>query len=129
MSDGPVSNVWPPTELAGTTTPRQRFAGGWGTHASAGGGEGSGDRIQTELSTDKAVDDSDRPLVIRWQDNRSLVWSKEHTVSLSRIGPAPMTLKIPSLGIYRSRQWEIIAQSAVPLIIAAVEEEAEQLGS
>ena len=129
MSDGPTVNSWPAAEVAGTTTPRQRWGGGWGAHASAGGGQGSGERIQPEYGPDKTPDTEERPMVIRWQDNRTLVWSKEHTISLARVGPAPITLKMLSMGIYRSRQIEIIMQTAAPLVLVSVEEEAEQLGS
>lgn len=129
MSDGPTVNAWPPTEVAGVTTPQQRFAGGWGAPANSGGGEGSGERINPEFSSDKAPDTENRYLAIRWQDNRSSAWSKEHLVSLGKIGPAITTIKIASLGIYKSRQWEIILQAAFPLVIVTVEEEAEQLGS
>ncbi len=129
MADGPNTNIWPPTEVAGTTTPRQRFAGGWGTPKESGGGTATGERIQPEYTPDLSPDFAENYMVIRWQNNRSLVWSKEHPISLNHLEGSPLTVRLRSLGIYRSRQWEIIAQAAVPLVIVAVEEEADILGS
>lgn len=129
MSDGPNMGTWPPTEIAGTTTPRQRLAGGWGLPKELGGGTAQGERLLPDTAPDKTPDMGNRYAVIRWRDNKSAVWSKEHIIDLGQIGPVPLTLTIKRLGVYRSRQWELVAQSAVPFVFLAVEEEIEFLGS
>ena len=128
MSDLTVS-AWPPAVPAGTTVQTELIGGGTGIPKEIGGGDGTGPRIEPRYAADKADDASERFMIVRWNDDRSGNWGMEHVVSLGNIGPEPMTVYLARLGAYRSRQWELIAQSAMPLVIVFAEEEAEALGS
>lgn len=124
----PTIYTWPPAIPAGTTSTVELVGGGSGLPVRKGGNDNI-DCVNPRYASDKEPDMTERYLVIRWQDDRRNAWSKEHTIQLGRLGQVPMTLKVPALGMYRSRQWELIAQSAVPFVIVSVEEEAELLGS
>lgn len=117
-------NPWPPTVPAGTTAQSELIGGGTGLAARKGGGD-TADCVNAQYALDKAPDDSYRWVAIRWNDDRKNTWSKEHVLSLGKIGPSPLVLKTPRLGMYKTRQWEIVAQSDVPLIIFSVEEEVD----
>lgn len=121
--------TWPPTTPAGTTPINSLMGGGQANAPESGGGIGIGPRIWDQLGPDKAGDFDERYMAIRWRDDRSTQWSNEIAVDLGKIGIKPMTVEFKRLGVYRARQWEFVAQSAVPLIIVVAEEEAELLGS
>jgi hypothetical protein len=128
MSDLTVL-AWPPAVPLGTTAQTELMGGGAGIPKEKGGGDGTGPRIEPRYAADKSTDAAERFMIVRWNDDRSEAWSKEHIVSLGSIGPEPMSVHLARLGMYRSRQWELIAQSAMPLVIVFAEEEAELLGS
>lgn len=65
-------------------------------------------------------------LSVRWLTDREK-WSKEHLVNLGFQGDAYPTARFKRMGMYHTRQYELVASSPVVALIVAVEEEAELL--
>lgn len=69
---------------------------------------------------------SDPQLMIRWRDDNNR-WSNEHWVSLGNLGEKDIVRRIFTQGIYRTRQYEFVSTSSVPVIFIDAEENIEVL--
>lgn len=65
-------------------------------------------------------------VVIRWRDNNGN-WSNEHELSLKAIGNTDFIARIQRSGVYRARQFEIVATDSAPIIFGEAEEDFEVL--
>lgn len=61
-------------------------------------------------------------LLVRWQDNRLGKWSKLKFVSLGKTGEASLTRRIGPMGVYRSRQFELVVTDSVIFTLSAIED-------
>ena len=65
-------------------------------------------------------------LMVRWRDDNAK-WSQEKTLSLGKHGQTDLTLRLFRTGIFRTRQYEISATDAVPIMFTEAEEDIEVL--
>lgn len=78
------------------------------------------------MGTDALGQMDDRAMSLRWQDDRTR-WSKERVLDLGRGGDLFPTVRLFRLGLYRTRQWEIVCPTSILQCVVAVEEDAEVL--
>jgi len=56
---------------------------------------------------------TDPKLMIRWRDNNRANWSNEHYISLGNIGETDLILRLKRLGVFRTRQFELVVTDVV----------------
>ena len=78
----------------------------------------------TPMGDDTAGNTEERFMSLRWQDDRER-WSKERLVDLGTTGNTFPTIRFHRLGMYRTRQWEIVCSSPVLQCVVVMEEDAE----
>ena len=62
-------------------------------------------------------------MTVRWRDNGSTSWKTERTVELGAVGNTEFIGRLPALGRYRSRQYEIALSADHPLVLVSMEED------
>lgn len=78
------------------------------------------------MGSDAPDVNAERLMSMRWFDNRER-WSKERLIDIGIQGDRFPTVRIHRLGLYRTRQWEIVCAASVLQCIVAIEEDAEVL--
>lgn len=78
----------------------------------------------TPMGSDTAGTTDNRYMSLRWQDDRQ-TWSNERIIDLGQTGNRFPTIRFHRLGVYRSRQWELVCTATVLQCIVAMEEDAE----
>lgn len=68
------------------------------------------------------TDPVDPKLLIRYRNDGKPNWSNYREVSLGKLGDTEIFKRIPGLGCYRNRQYEIVCTAGVPLTITGLEE-------
>jgi hypothetical protein len=66
-------------------------------------------------------------ITLRWRDNGPTEWSNEKEIDLGDIGEREIVKEFRNLGIYRTRQYEIVASDPVPIVYGKAEEDIEVL--
>jgi len=61
-------------------------------------------------------------LTIRWK-NENLSWSRPREISLGDIGDKEIVRQLNLLGMFRTRQYEIVCSEAVPVVFGEAKEE------
>lgn len=61
-------------------------------------------------------------ILIRWRNNGKSDWTNYREINLGDIGRTEIIKRIRGLGQYRTRQYEIVCTSGVPLTISGIEE-------
>lgn len=69
----------------------------------------------------------DAVVSIRWKDNGKNQWSNYHNIPLKDQGDTNFFAKMTRLGMYRSRQYEIVHTENAPFSLAGIEEDVEGL--
>jgi hypothetical protein len=64
-----------------------------------------------------------KEILIRYRNDNGSKWSNYLAVSLGDTGDTNVFKRISGLGAYRTRQYEIVCTSGVPITIAGVEED------
>jgi len=72
------------------------------------------------------VSDNEPKIKLRWRDNNGL-WSNWKTMSLGKMGETNFIISLKRLGIYRTRQYEIIHSENSDFILVSLEEDADVL--
>lgn len=80
----------------------------------------------TPMGTDALGQTDERKMSLRWQDDRER-WSKERVIDLGLGGDLFPTVRLFRLGLYRTRQWELVCPTSILQCVVAVEEDAEVL--
>lgn len=65
---------------------------------------------------------------MRWRSDGKSNWSNERIMSLQRVGDTDFIARLLGLGIYRTRQYEIIMSDKTPFVLVKGEEEIQVLG-
>ena len=63
-----------------------------------------------------------RKLLIRWRNDGKSAWSNYRELNLGETGDYEIVRRIQGLGQYRSRQYEIVSYTAVPITLTGAEE-------
>ena len=63
-------------------------------------------------------------MTVRWDNDRT-GWKDERHVSLGDVGDTYLVHRLRRLGIYRTRQWELVCASPVVQCVVSMEEDAE----
>lgn len=72
-------------------------------------------------------DMSDVELTIKWRDNGETEWKTERLLNFGSPGTTELSKRINNLGIYKSRQYEIVMTGNNPFAITRIEEDFEYL--
>ena len=120
----PLPEPWPPALVSGTQPLNPMEFGGLGTSISEGGA-GANEIPQT--SYDRLNDLTPQSIMIRWNDDNSDKWSNEHTLTIGLPADTEFLAQKFRLGMYVSRQWEIVSQGRFPICIVSIEENVELL--
>jgi hypothetical protein len=107
----PNPEAWPPAQVAGTVPAKPYELGS--------------DFPQTAY--DQPAGPTVQTVTIRWNDDASERWSKEHTLTAGPSSDTEFLAQRFRLGMYVSRQWEIVVATKHPVCIVSAEEEAELL--
>lgn len=67
--------------------------------------------------------------VLRWRDNGEGPWTGERHIDLGRQGEKEITAKLPRMGVFRTRQFELAVTDSVPVNIVSAEMDLEVLGA
>ena len=67
--------------------------------------------------------------VLRWRDNGEGPWTGERHIDLGRQGEREITAKLPRMGVFRTRQFELAVTDSVPVNIVSAEMDLEVLGA
>ena len=76
----------------------------------------------TSTWPDSAESDLEKILTIRWQDNREGHWSKLKQISLGKQGQSSLLRKLCPMGVYKSRQFELVMSDNAPFTISSIED-------
>lgn len=66
--------------------------------------------------------------MLRWRDNGEGPWTGERLIDLGLQGNREITARLPRMGVFRTRQFEIAITDAVPVSIVSAEMDVEVLG-
>lgn len=69
------------------------------------------------------TDMSDVELTIKWRDNGQTAWKTERILNFGAPGRTELSKRLPNLGIYKSRQYEIVMNTNHPFAITRIEED------
>ncbi len=72
--------------------------------------------------------DDEAQLMIRWKDDNSKEWNGELFGSLGRRGDSISPIQFRRLGMYRTRQWEIVVSDNIPVTLVEIEEDIDEMG-
>lgn len=62
-------------------------------------------------------------LTLRWRNDGKQIWTNSREISLGNVGCTDIVKRIKGLGKYRTRQYELVCTSGVPVTISMFEEE------
>jgi hypothetical protein len=60
---------------------------------------------------------------IKWRDNGNSVWKKERAIPLNRIGDTEFIHRMRAMGVYKTRQYEIVVTDKTDFILVGGEED------
>jgi len=84
---------------------------------------GDTNRTLVDRFSDHADTVTDRYVQVRWMNDRSGRWSKTKSISLGKTGQTIIDRAIAPMGIYVSRQYEVVLSDPVKFILCGMEEQ------